>query len=222
MKRKVIITADGSATIQIEDLNEQYHSLHGAVQEARHVYINAGLARLEQGEIRLLEIGFGTGLNAFMTYLNAVERKLKVHYTGVEAYPISSEEIKQLNYVSILNAENKAHIFDKLHTAVWENEVAIDDQFTLRKQKKDFLSIAEHNAYDLIYFDAFGAGAQPELWSENLFSKMYTALRPDGILTTYAAKGSARRAMQNVGFVVERLPGPPGKREMLRATAVKK
>ncbi|WP_373516244.1 tRNA (5-methylaminomethyl-2-thiouridine)(34)-methyltransferase MnmD [Pricia sp.] len=217
MKRKIIFTADGSTTIQIEDWDEQYHSKHGAVQEAYHVFIEHGLSLFPDRKIAILEIGFGTGLNAFITLLEARKRTISVHYTGVEAYPVSDTELQQLNYVSELKAEAYTAHFLRMHRGPWEKDMEISKNFILQKQKKDFSLIDDTNRYDLIYFDAFGARVQPELWTEAIFSKMYSALKKDGILTTYAAKGSVRRAMQAVGFTVERLPGPPGKREMLRA-----
>ncbi|MDT7829727.1 tRNA (5-methylaminomethyl-2-thiouridine)(34)-methyltransferase MnmD [Pricia sp. S334] len=217
MHRKIITTGDGSTTIQIEDWNEQYHSKHGAVREAYHVFIENGLFQLPDAKIAVLEIGFGTGLNALITFLEARKRGIEVHYTGVEAYPIADHELDQLNYVSELDAGAYASDFLRMHRAPWEEDVYISKDFILQKQQKDFSRIEESDRYDLVYFDAFGARVQPELWTEAIFSKMYNALKKSGVLTTYAAKGSVRRAMQAVGFSVDRLPGPPGKREMLRA-----
>lgn len=217
MKRKIITTGDGSKTIQIEEWDEQYHSKHGAVQEAYHVFIEHGLSLFPHRKIAILEIGFGTGLNAFITYLEAKKRTISVHYTGVEAYPISYAELQQLNYVTQLKSEAHTADFLRMHEDPWEENLEISKDFILQKQQKDFFRIDDTNRYDLIYFDAFGARVQPELWTEAIFSKMYAALKKNGVLVTYAAKGSVRRALQAVGFTVERLPGPPGKREMLRA-----
>ena len=217
MERKIIITADGSTTIHLPEWNEQYHSTHGAIQEAYHVFIKNGLALFENQEISILEIGFGTGLNCFITLLESAKYRLNVDYTGVEAYPISNNEVEALNYVSELKAANKSLVFDEIHQSVWEERQKIQDNFYLSKQQKFFKDIGDENAFDLIYFDAFGARVQPELWTEEIFKKMYAALKQDGVLVTYSAKGSVRRAMQSVGFEVERLEGPPGKREMLRA-----
>ncbi len=218
MKRSIITTADGSKTIQIEDWNEQYHSKHGAVREAYHVFIDQGLSQIQKKSIDLLEIGFGTGLNAFITLIEAEKRGKKIHYTGVEAFPVNKDELDQLNYVTSLKAERFDESFKKMHSCPWEKWCTLSSFFTINKQKKEFKDISEKNEYDLIYFDAFGARVQPELWTETIFLIMFKALRAHGILVTYAAKGSVRRAMQDVGFKVERLPGPPGKREMLRAT----
>ncbi len=217
MKRKIITTSDGSTTIQIEDWNEQYHSKHGAIQEAFHVFIDAGLRLFKDQPISILEIGFGTGLNALITLMLAKELSLEIRYTGVEKYPVPENEIRQLNYISELKAEAYKMHFSKMHETAWNSRVAISSHFSLQKVQKDFMRIEDENLFNLIYFDAFGARVQPELWTEELFSKMFDALTPGGVLVTYAAKGSVRRAMQAVGFLVERLPGPPGKREMLRA-----
>ncbi len=218
MKRRIITTSDGSKTIQIEDWDEQYHSKHGAIQESYHVFIKHGLSLFNNQSLSILEIGFGTGLNALITWIESEKFKLSIEYTGVEKYPVVSEELEGLNYISQLNAISFKEGFAKMHQSSWESTIAISDIFTLIKQKKDFLEIDEQEKYNLIYFDAFGARVQPELWTEVIFKKMYNVLKENGVLVTYAAKGSVRRAMLAVGFTVERLPGPPGKREMLRAT----
>lgn len=220
MKREIIITSDGSTTIHLPDWNEQYHSKHGAIQEAYHVFIKSGLDQIKQSDISILEIGFGTGLNAFITYLESQNRNLTIHYTGVEAYPVARDEVEKLNYITELNATSNEADFYKMHETPWEQKQLISDNFHLTKRKQFFEEIDDQDSYDLIYFDAFGARNQPELWTEPIFKKMYQALKMGGILTTYAAKGSVRRAMLSVGFEVERLPGPPGKREMLRAKKV--
>ena len=217
MKRRIITTGDGSKTIQIEDWNEQYHSKHGAVQEAYHVFIEHGLRLFNNRSITILEVGFGTGLNALITLLEAAKQQLTVDYIGVEAFPVSVDEISALDYCRQLGADNVEASFNKMHSSNWEEEVAITPDFSLLKQKKNFRQIDEENLVDLVYFDAFGARVQPDLWTEEIFSIMHNALKQEGVLVTYAAKGSVRRAMQDVGFTVERLPGPPGKREMLRA-----
>ncbi len=224
MRRKIITTADGSKTIHIEELNEQYHSKHGAIQEANHVFIKNGLHYLCHSEprnesltnISILEIGFGTGLNTFLTCLEAEKLKINIDYVGVEAYPISPEEIAALNYANLIS-EEVDNVFKKLHEVSWEEKHGLNSHFTLTKRKQFFEDIKDIDQYDLIYFDAFGARVQPELWTETIFKIMFKALKPKGVLVTYSAKGSVRRAMQSVGFTVERLEGPPGKREMLRA-----
>ncbi len=215
IKREIIITSDGSTTIHLPDWNEQYHSKHGAIQEAYHVFIKSGLELISKEEISVLEIGFGTGLNCFITFL---ESDKKVNYVGVEAYPVVSEEVAKLNYVSELKAEAQLTIFDKMHQLSWGEKHEITSNFHLTKRQQFFKDINDKQQFDLVYFDAFGAEHQPDLWTEEIFKLMFEALKINGILVTYSAKGSVRRAMQAVGFTVERLPGPPGKREMLRAT----
>jgi tRNA U34 5-methylaminomethyl-2-thiouridine-forming methyltransferase MnmC len=219
MKREFITTRDGSVTIHLPDWNEQYHSIHGAIDESKHVFIATGLRfflkHTAATTVSILEIGFGTGLNAFLTLLYAEKQRLKVHYAGVEAYPVVASEVEQLNYPELLNANTET--FAKLHDTPWETPESISEAFTLTKRKQLFSEITDAQCHDLIYFDAFGARVQPELWTESIFEIMYRALKPQGVLVTYSAKGSVRRAMQTVGFTVERLPGPPGKREMLRA-----
>jgi len=220
MKRKIIVTADGSKTIQIEDWNEQYHSIHGAVQEAYHVFIKSGFWQVEEEEhqVRILEMGFGTGLNALITMHEAEKRDVSVEYVGIERYPVSPEEAFQLEYPKMLKWSGSEAMYHKMHKVSWENTHQLTPNFSLEKCQKDFFEVNQSSLFNLVYFDAFGARVQPELWTAALFEKMFRALKPNGILVTYSAKGSVRRALQEVGFVVERLPGPPGKREMLRAT----
>ena len=225
MKRNIITTSDGSKTIQIEDWDEQYHSIHGAIQEAQHVFIKTGLHHFlnlyQPDKLSILEIGFGTGLNAFITALEAQAHNVQILYEGVEAYPVLAEEILQLNYVSLIDADQQL-VFDTLHQIPWAELHPINTCFSLKKRQQFFTDLEDENIFNLIYFDAFGARVQPELWTESIFKIMFNALKSNGVLVTYAAKGSVRRAMQAVGFVVERLEGPPGKREMLRATKLSK
>jgi tRNA U34 5-methylaminomethyl-2-thiouridine-forming methyltransferase MnmC len=211
-----MITSDGSTTIHIPDWDEQYHSKHGAIQESYHVFIKQGLESISKKNISILEIGFGTGLNGFITLLEAQKNNIVIDYVGVEAYPVPMEEVNQLNYVSELEVLNSKEVFEKLHTCSWEEKHQIVELFSLQKRKQFFHEIQDENQFDLIYFDAFGARLQPDLWTEEIFTAMFNALKEEGTLVTYSAKGSVRRAMQSVGFTVERLPGPPGKREMLR------
>ena len=222
MKRKVIITADGSSTIHLPDWDEQYHSKHGAIQEANHVFIKSGLSLFSDNEIDILEIGFGTGLNTVITFLEAPKLNLIINYVGVDAYPVTDEEINKLNYVTELDIKNNNTVFDTIHKQEWELKNEISPSFSLLKRKQFFNEINDEERFNLIYFDAFGAKVQPELWTEDIFKIMYKALKKEGVLVTYCAKGSVRRAMQAVGFTVERLPGPPGKREMLRATKLQR
>ena len=219
MERKIITTSDGSRSLYLPEWDETYHSRHGAVQEAYHVFIRMGLDRFEdRAGLSILEIGFGTGLNAFITLLEAARRNLAIHYHGLEAYPVEQEVIGELDYPASLGVQELAPLFRRLHESPWEAETEITPAFHLFKQKVLFSEFRSSGGFDLVYFDAFGPRVQPELWTPAIFGNMHEALRPGGILVTYSAKGSVRRAMQEVGFSVERLPGPPGKREMLRAT----
>ncbi|MFV0237511.1 MAG: tRNA (5-methylaminomethyl-2-thiouridine)(34)-methyltransferase MnmD [Flavobacteriales bacterium] len=220
LKRKVVMTADGSSSIQIEDWNEGYHSKHGAIQEAQHVFIQNGLNKIQQMKktVSVLEIGFGTGLNCFLTLIEAQKNNVSIHYAGIEKYPVTVEEWNALNYLEqIKNGSAFQNEYDKIFHANWESTQLVTSSFSLLKKKQDFFDISYDTQYDLIYFDVFGFRVQPDLWSQRMFDHMYKLIRENGILVTYAAKGSVRRALIQAGFKVERLPGPPGKREMLRA-----
>lgn len=217
MKRHIEVTADGSTTLRVDAWDEPYHSMHGAIQESRHVFIKNGLYLCGKRALRILEIGFGTGLNALLSLMEAESRQLAILYTAIEAYPLTLPEIGQLNYLEQLKTPEYSDCFKQMHSCPWEKENVLTPYFTLVKNNCNILRFSADRLFDLIYFDAFGAGVQPELWTEAVFRQMYRALDNGGILVTYAARGSVRRAMQAVGFSVERLPGPPGKREMLRA-----
>jgi tRNA U34 5-methylaminomethyl-2-thiouridine-forming methyltransferase MnmC len=218
MRREIITTSDGSTTIHLPEWNENYHSKHGAIQEAKHVFIENGLSLFKDKSIAILEIGFGTGLNAFITFLESSELNIDVDYVGVEAYPISEAEILLMNYVKELNVSDQNEVFSKMHSIAWEKKTKISEAFTLTKRQQFFNEIDDIQCFDLIYFDAFGYRVQPELWSTEIFEKMFNALKINGVLVTYAARGVVKRSMIEVGFTVEKLPGPPGKREMFRAT----
>lgn len=220
MKREIITTNDGSTTIHLPELNESYHSKHGAIQEAYHVFIKNGLSLFEGKSVSVLEIGFGTGLNSFITYLEAKKTNQNIDYVGVEAYPVAIEEALQMNYVKELNSNQEAIIFKNMHEAIWEEKVPISDDFSLTKRQQLFQDIEDEDAFNLIYFDAFGFRVQPELWSLEIFQKMYNALKINGVIVTYACRSSIKNAMIECGFKVEKLPGAPGKREMLRAKKI--
>lgn len=213
-KRELQQTADGSSTLFIPSMNEHYHSVNGAVQESIHVFITAGMRQLSLPKIEVIEIGFGTGLNAFLTLLEAEKENITVTYHTFELYPLSKEITDQLNYGQI--CPEYANDFSLLHSAPWNEEVGINDHFILHKIEGDANQLPMPQAVDLIYFDAFAPDKQPEMWNQDLFDRLYGALNPGGILTTYCAKGAVRRSLQASGFQMERIPGPPGKREMLR------
>lgn len=217
MKREVIKTQDGSTTIHLEEWNESYHSKHGAIQEAKHVFIKNGLALFSEQKVAILEIGFGTGLNAFISFLEAQKMNQSIDYVGVEAYPVAAKEILEMNYVAELEAEEQQQVFEKMHESNWNEKIKLSDNFTIVKRQQFFQDIDDVAQFDLIYFDAFGYRVQPELWSTLIFKKMYDALKENGVLVTYAARGVVKRSMIEVGFRVEKLEGPPGKREMFRA-----
>ncbi len=219
MKRKVIITQDGSSSITMEDWGESYHSVHGAVQEAKHVYLDNGLAHFKDAcSIDILEMGLGTGLNAFLTYLQAKKWNLKVNYSAIEGFPISLQERALLNYEQFSDQKQDKSVFDLLHSSPWNATTLLSEAFTLTKWHNTFeQQQIGTQKYDLIYFDVFGYPYQPELWSQQIFDKMYQGLKPNGILTTYACRGVIKRTMQTAGFKVTKVPGPPGKREMIVA-----
>lgn len=216
MKREIITTKDGSTSLFIPEWNETYHSKNGAIQEAYHVFIKNGLSIFKGKSVSILEIGFGTGLNAFITSLEAERNNLLIDYNAVEAFPLTVEEIDAMNFASMIES-NKANIFSIIHQLNWEVKNQVNDNFYLTKRKQFFQDINDKDCFDIIYFDAFSFDVQPELWSETIFKKMYTALKFNGILVTYACRTVIKQAMISAGFRVEKLPGAPGKREMLRA-----
>ena len=218
MEREIIQTLDGSTTIHLKEWDECYHSKHGAIQEAQHVFIKNGLSLFPNQSVSILEIGFGTGLNAFISFLESSKLNQSINYVGVEAYPVNATEVLAMNYVDELNAKSQKEVFEKMHESKWDEKIELTAEFKLTKRKQFFDKIDDVEQFDLIYFDAFGYRVQPELWSTAIFQKMYTALRPGGKLVTYAARGVVKRSMMEVGFTVEKLAGPPGKREMFRAS----
>ena len=219
MQTELKITEDGSYTLFVPGIDECYHSTHGAIQESMHIFIEGGLKQCQKDEIRILEIGFGTGLNAFLTMLEAERSEKHIHYTSLELYPVETGKAMQLNYPEQL-APEKRQAFEKMHTAEWNVEISITPFFKLNKLEADFTVSILNDNYDVVYFDAFSPEKQPEMWSRELFEKIYSHCNQGAVLTTYCAKGIVRRAMQTAGFLVERLPGPPGKREILRGRKV--
>ena len=216
LKREVILTSDGSTTLFLPEWNESYHSKHGAVLEAYHVFIKNGLNEFKNKPISILEMGFGTGLNCFITFLESKKHNQIINYVGVEGYPIPLEITQTLNYPEMIDV-SESEVFKKTHLMEWDEKHQISTLFSLTKRQQFFNSINDVEAYDLIYFDVFGYRVQPELWSEEMFAIMYRALKPEGLLVTYACRTVIKQAMINAGFTVEKLKGAPGKREMLRA-----
>ena len=210
------ITEDGSHTLYLKGLDETYHSRHGAIQEAMHVFIAAGLNCSAQSKLNILEIGFGTGLNAFLTLQELNHRT--VNYTSLEAFPLSDDIVNELNYTVELDLDSTGiDQFNKMHQVGWGNYQEITPKFNLKKVNQKLDQFTTTEKFDLIYFDAFGPRVQPEMWTKEIFENMYGVLYQNGILVTYCAKGSVKRTLKEVGFMVEPLPGPPGKREMTRA-----
>ncbi|HUM51415.1 MAG TPA: tRNA (5-methylaminomethyl-2-thiouridine)(34)-methyltransferase MnmD [Chitinophagales bacterium] len=216
---KIVATNDGSASVFSEKFNQQYHSLHGAIQESMHVFINAGLHfKIKSlNEISILEIGFGTGLNALLTLNEAIKSNTKINFTTIEKYPLDNDIIERLNYGFIISMDNSSALLNQMHACEWNSLTLISNEFYLKKVKLDFENIDFINEFDIIYFDAFAPNAQPELWTISMFEKMYNALKTNGILVTYCAKGEVKRNLKVAGFQIESLPGPVGKREMTRA-----
>ncbi|MFP5471817.1 MAG: tRNA (5-methylaminomethyl-2-thiouridine)(34)-methyltransferase MnmD [Bacteroidia bacterium] len=219
-KPKIITTSDGSHSLFVEHLDEHYHSVHGAVNEALHVFIKNGLEHISQSEtkIRIFEMGFGTGLNALVTKQFAQKNNLKIDYSAIDAFPLSWDECQALNYLEQLNVPELAPFFQSIHQVEWNKKIAIDERFSLHKIYAKIEEVILNETYDLIYFDAFGPRAQSDMWTKEIFQKLYNATTNNGTFVTYCAKGQVRRDLESVGYKMERLQGPPGKREMLRGT----
>ena len=220
MSRKLVTTSDGSHTLFVPELGEHYHSIHGAVQESNHVFIKHGLEALptDNASLYIFEMGLGTGLNLLLTALQPLSRP--VYYVSVEAYPVNAEEAASLNYGSLFDEHPEAKsLLQAIHTIPWSEPTVLKPGFTIHKihAKLSELDWATLPQFNLIYFDAFAPDVQPNLWSEEVFLSLYNQMYPASILVTYCAKGSVKRAMKTAGFDIERLPGPPGKREMTRA-----
>ncbi len=226
MALQLITTGDGSHSLLNTELNETYHSVHGAVRESLHVFIKNGIEfyiQINQPEqLNILEIGFGTGLNTLLTLKHTQDSKTNINYTSIEAFPISLEIANQLSYPSDILLPNSVALFQTLHKAVWNEPVSILPNFVLKKWQTVLQEIdLEKNKFDLIYFDAFAPNKQPEMWEISILKKVVDSLTDNGIFVTYCAKGQLKRDLKSLGLVVESLAGPPGKREMIRATKVK-
>ncbi|TXF79646.1 tRNA (5-methylaminomethyl-2-thiouridine)(34)-methyltransferase MnmD [Chryseobacterium sp.] len=221
MKREIKITNDGSKTLFINDLNESYHSHHGALQEALHVFIDNGLILIKNCEINILELGFGTGLNVLVTINEFLktDKYHKINYFSLEKYPINDYEISELGYERLFGSTQTVDIYRHIHAAEWEVPVEIISGFNLTKIKCDFFELENLQLppIDLVYFDCFGARVQPDLWEKPLFEMVSEKMKKHGLLTTYSSKGSVRRILEALDFDVQKKPGPPGKREMINA-----
>jgi tRNA U34 5-methylaminomethyl-2-thiouridine-forming methyltransferase MnmC len=226
MPHRIITTADGSHSLFVPALNEHYHSTNGALQESQHVFIAAGFKyvaeKISRDYVSVLEIGFGTGLNALLTLLEARNRKTAVFYETVEKYALPPTTIAQLNYNTLVPTEDN-NCFEKIHQAKWNEETPIatcpETPYILLKNLQCLLDYRPCRLFDVIYFDAFAPAVQPELWTTAVFKKLYDCLNAGGVLVTYSAKGTVKAALREAGFLVERLPGAAGKRHMVRAYA---
>jgi tRNA U34 5-methylaminomethyl-2-thiouridine-forming methyltransferase MnmC len=220
-KRKIKITEDGSATLELLGHNEHFHSTHGAVQESKHIFIDNGLALFNQhkDKLSIFEMGLGTGLNALLTILYAQEYKLQINYFAIEAYPVEKELVEQLHYAEFLNLKEKdIQKLDILHQCEWDTKSTLFPEFIFEKRKSQLENMDfPIDNFDLVYFDAFNPDLQPELWTEVIFRRIYMAMKTNGILMTYSAKGKVKRALKAAGFSIKALPGPPGKREITQA-----
>lgn len=218
VKTELKLTGDGSHTLYIPEFNEHYHSTHGAIQESLHVFINAGLKACQKKQLNILEIGFGTGLNALLTIQEAKASDLEISYVCFEPYPLPDAVWQQLNYPDLCDLDTENDIYAAMHKAPWNKVEMLNKRFKiLKKAERIEHALLPATFFDLIYFDAFAPAVQAELWTFDIFNKLFSATQNDGILVTYSAMGEVRRNLMKSGFKVERLPGPPGKREMLRA-----
>lgn len=217
MERQLKLTDDGSHTMFVPGLDESYHSTHGALQESRHVFIKQGLLNVSESSVRILELGFGTGLNALLSLAHSIQHELDIHYHAVEKYPLKENEYKLLNYEKFIDRlpEGSQHL---LHTCPWGKMVKISERFTLFKEEADFRSMSLPPNINLVYYDAFSPDKQPELWTEEVIANIARVSEPGAILVTYTSKGMVRRTLNSCGFEVTKVPGPPGKREMILAT----
>lgn len=216
----ILETLDGSHTLLVEELGATFHSKFGAIQESLHVYIKAGLHQkaASQSTISILEMGMGTGLNVYLTAAAAAEKKLQINYVGIEGYPVSSDIWSLLNYPQKVDNQHLTDgFFAKIHDSKWEENIQLSANLRLLKKQMDFKEVHLTQQFDIIYFDAFPPDNQPEYWEEEMMKKMYQHLKPNGFLVTYCAKGALKRMLKNIGFKVETLEGPAGKREMIRA-----
>ena len=215
MQKEIIFTNDGSNSIYNNDINESYHSKHGAIVEAEHVFIRNGLIGCLKNNLKILEIGFGTGLNTLLTAIKAKQKKWKIHYHTIEKYPIEDSYYKNLNFTQLIGCEKDSLI--QIHEAKWEKEIQINPYFKLTKNMIDIKEYESNIKFDIIFFDAFSPEKQPEMWTEKVFLKMNGLLQHPGSLVTYCAKGSVKRKLKSAGFEVISLDGPPGKRQMIKA-----
>lgn len=218
MRVSRVKTKDGSYTLINEELNEQYHSMHGAIKEAQHVYIKHGLMATTKTALRILEMGFGTGLNFLVTV--AAQDNRSIYYEAIESRGLDMTICRDLDYCHALRREDLEGIYNSAHTSPWNMVVSLSPKIQLKKIAQSLETAALEAHFDLVYFDAFAPKVQPHLWTKEIFFKIYNSMVTGGLFVTYSAKGEVRRNLMEVGFQVEKLPGSPGKREMLRAKKI--
>jgi tRNA U34 5-methylaminomethyl-2-thiouridine-forming methyltransferase MnmC len=214
--KEIIITSDGSHTIFVPELNEHYHSIYGAVQESEFIFIRNGFEICKADPLNIFEVGFGTGLNALLTAIKSKSGSREVLYTSIEKYPLSEKIVNSLNHYLFAGKEGK-EIFNLIHSSPWNNTASICKNFKLMKIKGDLTNGSPNGNYDLIYFDAFGPDKQPEMWTSEIFAGISAATNKNGVFVTYSAKGEVKRNLRTSGFDVNLLPGPPGKKQIIRA-----
>jgi len=218
-EKRLITTKDGSHSIELVGQNEQYHSIHGAIQESQHVFIKYGLEQITESReaISILEVGMGTGLNLLLSYIFSLENNKRINYFGLEPYPVSKEIIQELNYPHQLKLPDLKEIFDFIHSSNWNKKLSLSNSFSFQKKQESIINIDLDKTFDLVYFDAFNPDLEPNLWTEEVFNKIYHSMNSNSLLTTYSTKGIVKRALKSCGFELKKKPGPTGKREILNA-----
>jgi tRNA U34 5-methylaminomethyl-2-thiouridine-forming methyltransferase MnmC len=222
-KVEIEITGDGSHTLYVPELDEHYHSIYGAVAESRHIFLEAGFNYIYKPhkKIKILEVGFGTGLNALLTCVESEISQRYVEYNAIELYPLQENIYSIMNFDSLVKHRDSHGIFLRLHRSPWNENVHLTTSFSLYKIRTSLNDYQpEKETYDLVYFDAFGPDVQPDMWTREVFDKMAYGLKKDGVLVTYSTKGTVKRNLISAGFKIEKLPGPRGKREILRAVKI--
>jgi tRNA U34 5-methylaminomethyl-2-thiouridine-forming methyltransferase MnmC len=214
MKNTIHKTADNSKTLYSEMFDEHYHSVLGAITESMHIFVKLGLSNFKNDTINILEIGFGTGLNAMLSYAENKSLQNQIYYHGIDLYPPESKTISKLDYSDLINLNNSE--FESF-CKDWDTEIAVSDAFHLCKQKINFLDFSSQKKYNLVYFDAFSPEKQPEMWTASRIKSIYEMMSDNGILVTYCSKGEVKRTLREIGFIVKRLQGPPGKWHVLKA-----
>ena len=224
MEREIIITTDGSHSISIPSMGVTYHSSHGAIQESMHVFIESGLRHINEkhqfDSVSIFEMGFGTGLNALLALAEAEKNAQPVYYETIELFPLERSTYELLNYCEQLQRPDLNPLFDLLHSCTWNESIQISPYFTFKKINTSLISHSTNQLFNLVFFDAFAPEKQPELWTAEVFKKLHNQMKAGAVLTTYCSKSIVRKAMAAAGFTIEKIPGPPHKREMVRAEKV--